>query len=208
MIELEKKYYFTDCVIFTRTETFLNNQSDFAVANLGEQLQTDTYYDTAEGVLRTAKASLRIREKSGRYTLTVKSPPNKSGDGTQPLEREEAELELESSSLDEQIGFILKHLNFFDGKASFSPCLTIKNKRSTFLLKGINAVLEMVFDQVTYENPVKKTAREYQIEIELKSGGTGKEELLQFADSLERNVSGLIPTQDSKYQRGMQLVSL
>ncbi|TDQ42141.1 CYTH domain-containing protein [Aureibacillus halotolerans] len=56
--------------------------------------QTNHYFDTSDFLLRSSHAALRIREKGGQYTLTLKQP-HPSGEGLlethQPLEVKHAQ---------------------------------------------------------------------------------------------------------------------
>ncbi|RPF48597.1 CYTH domain-containing protein [Hydrogenoanaerobacterium saccharovorans] len=204
MVELEKKYCITDSTAFYWVEDFLRAQENYAVTCLGEQMQTDTYYDTPSDELKNANVTLRIRKKANGSTLTIKCPLPHNGDSSFS-ERIEIEHEIANDALQEHKEFLQEHLGFLNLESFFEQQLIIKNKRKTFLLKSKTAVLEMVFDRVTYEDAVGKTAYECQLEIELKSGC--KEELQQLCAALEQKVCSLIPTKQSKYNRGRQLLS-
>ena len=68
-IEIEKKYSVSDKSDFEKVITFLNDSNQYKLKNEPIKEQVDTYFDTADFLLKKAHATLRIREKDGSYEL-------------------------------------------------------------------------------------------------------------------------------------------
>ena len=88
--------------------------------------------------------------------------------------------------------------------------LTIINKREiiNILAKKSEAKFEMAFDHVTYQDDSGHKAYDYQIEIELKSDYIHRINLKMLTDDLERKVSKLESSTESKYKRGLTKLSV
>ncbi|WP_240374881.1 CYTH domain-containing protein [Bacillus piscicola] len=65
--EFEKKNLLTSIEFNRLTQAFQFQDEDFT-------LQVNTYFDTADFLLKEQRAALRIREKNGHFTLTLKQP--------------------------------------------------------------------------------------------------------------------------------------
>lgn len=86
----------------------------------------------------------------------------------------------------------------------------IINKREiiNILAKKSEAKFEMAFDHVTYQDDSGHKAYDYQIEIELKSDYIHRVNLKMLTDDLERKVSKLESSTESKYKRGLTKLSV
>ncbi|MDD4773115.1 MAG: CYTH domain-containing protein [Eubacteriales bacterium] len=194
-VEIEKKYCLPDRVVFDRVKEYLKT-AEWECKMRPIQKHTDTYYDTADRELDKRDCILRIREKSGSYKLTIKKPI--TGDLT---ERYEYEKTIDGPVLDGHGAFIEERLGI-DTRA-LVVSLVIENNRETILLCDGEARLEMALDDICCRRD-GIAARDYQLEIELKSGSL-RAQLERLAEELERNISGLSVCSISKYRRGLNL---
>lgn len=76
------------------------------------------------------------------------------------------------------------------------------------MAKKSEAKFEMAFDHVTYQDDSGHKAYDYQIEIELKSDYIHRVNLKMLTDDLERKVSKLESSTESKYKRGLTKLSV
>ena len=97
-----------------------------------------------------------------------------------------------------------------DKTSELKNTLTIINKREiiNILAKKSEAKFEMAFDHVTYQDDSGHKAYDYQIEIELKSDYIHRVNLKMLTDDLERKVSKLESSTESKYKRGLTKLSV
>ena len=173
--------------------------------------QVDSYYDTPDKLVESAKTTLRIRHKDCNYEITIKCPtPVQIKDNGQN-ERFEFCHPISSNSLSGEEAFIVKHVPSLKDKTSeLKNTLTIINKREiiNILAKKSEAKFEMAFDHVTYQDDSGHKAYDYQIEIELKSDYIHRVNLKMLTDDLERKVSKLESSTESKYKRGLTKLSV
>lgn len=107
--------------------------------------------------------------------------------------------------------FIVEHVPSLKDKTSeLKNTLTIINKREiiNILAQKSEAKFEMAFDHVTYQDDSGHKAYDYQIEIELKSDYIHRVNLKMLTDDLERKVSKLESSTESKYKRGLTKLSV
>lgn len=158
-----------------------------------------------------AKSTLRIRHKDCNYEITIKCPtPVQIKDNGQN-ERFEFCHPISSNSLSGEEAFIVEHVPSLKDKTSeLKNTLTIINKREiiNILAKKSEAKFEMAFDHVTYQDDSGHKAYDYQIEIELKSDYIHRVNLKMLTDDLERKVSKLESSTESKYKRGLTKLSV
>lgn len=97
-----------------------------------------------------------------------------------------------------------------DKTSELKNTLTIINKREiiNILAEKSEAKFEMAFDHVTYQDDSGHKAYDYQIEIELKSDYIHRVNLKMLTDDLERKVSKLESSTESKYKRGLTKLSV
>lgn len=83
-----------------------------------------------------------------------------------------------------------------------------KHNFLNILAQKSEAKFEMAFDHVTYQDDSGHKAYDYQIEIELKSDYIHRVNLKMLTDDLERKVSKLESSTESKYKRGLTKLSV
>jgi len=215
-VEIEKKYYFSDETVFDRIHDFIQSYSESGnrkLINSGKKYQEDTYYDTPEELLNSQNSTLRFRNKSGKYQLTLKHPSSQldpktntnSVIDTQSV-RFEHQIDNVSNNIADNVQFILSNSNLSEKDISnLSKTIVIKNYRTKFELMDKNVELEIVFDDVTYSKDSKEF-KEYQLEIEVKSDYSHRTNLKLLTDQLESEIEGINITMESKYQRGLRLL--
>lgn len=160
------------------------------VTQTGRAIINDTYYDTPDRDLLAAGDSVRRRAEKGQLKVTVKTGKT-TEDGL--FRREEWEKPLA------EVG-----QNYFAQKGLIST-LHVHNTRRTFALTKGDCEVELALDLVGYRFPGRPAARDFQVELELKSE-TGAEEFMRLGEAVKK-LPGLTPATQSKYQRGMELTS-
>jgi len=147
--------------------------SAFSISEDKKVIQENFYFDTPEFSLKDVGAALRIREKNGIYTLTLKQPVARGLLEThQVLSKEEAEQMLNGGNIIEgEVVSILKGLSIETSDVRFFGSL--KTKRAEVEYK--NGLL--VLDKSYYLNQI-----DFEVEYEVTDEVSGKEvfkELLQ-----------------------------
>ena len=215
MIEVEAKFQAKSPEVFDQ----IRLQQQVAGYTLSDQQSTpqqDTYLDTTTGLLIRNGAALRIRKK----ILTAEATKEKTQLVTFKSQTEDiyTYTELEMPITDQQAQAILSgHLEkvhvdaveaamkYLKGEKVFS-ILYVENCRETWYLKADGGCIEVCLDEVRYANRDRtQSVQEYGVELELK---TGEPEFLeQIADALSQQYD-LIPTFQSKYERGITLLNV
>ena len=215
MIEVEAKFQAKSPQVFDQ----IRLQKQVAGYTLSDQQsipQQDTYLDTTTGLLTRNGAALRIREK----ILTVGVTEERTQFVTFKAQTEDVYTytELEMPITDQQVQALLsgnlgavhveavkaavKHLK---GKRVF-PILHVENCRETWYLNTEAGCIEVCLDEVRYTNMDKtQSVQEYGVELELKTGEPVF--LEQIAEALSQQYD-LIPTFQSKYERGVTLLDV
>jgi uncharacterized protein YjbK len=147
--------------------------SAFSISEDKKVIQENFYFDTPKFSLKDVGAALRIREKNGIYTLTLKQPVKRGLLEThQVLSKEEAEQMLNGGNIIEgEVISILKGLSIETSDVRFFGSL--KTKRAEVEYK--NGLL--VLDKSYYLNQI-----DFEVEYEVTDEVSGKEvfkELLQ-----------------------------
>ncbi|MFD1778218.1 CYTH domain-containing protein [Fredinandcohnia salidurans] len=147
--------------------------SAFSISEDKKVIQENFYFDTPKFSLKDVGAALRIREKNGIYTLTLKQPVKRGLLEThQVLSKEEAEQMLNGGNIIEgEVVSILKGLSIGTSDIRFFGSL--KTKRAEVEYK--NGLL--VLDKSYYLNQI-----DFELEYEVTDEVSGKEvfkELLQ-----------------------------
>ena len=207
LIEIEKKYHFANKQVFDKIKSMLpdiKEEFSYECETLSAKKQIDIYYDTADGALESSNCTLRIRNTSSKYEITIKKPVNNQMD-TGQSERFEFQETIENDSLDKNSDFIKSHLETILKPENLQRTLTIENDRQPITLKNKNVHFEMVFDSVTYSADGIEV-KDYQLEIELKSDYAHRIKLKLLADYLEKNNKDLIVSKTSKYKRGLEKI--
>ncbi|WP_099364328.1 CYTH domain-containing protein [Fredinandcohnia onubensis] len=147
--------------------------SAFSISEDKKVIQENFYFDTPKFSLKDVGAALRIREKNGIYTLTLKQPVKRGLLEThQVLSKEEAEQMLNGGNIIEgEVISILKGLSIETSDVRFFGSL--KTKRAEVEYK--NGLL--VLDKSYYLNQI-----DFEVEYEVTDEVSGKvvfKELLQ-----------------------------
>nr|WP_304213046.1 CYTH domain-containing protein [Fredinandcohnia onubensis] len=147
--------------------------SVFSISEDKKVIQENFYFDTPKFSLKDVGAALRIRDKNGIYTLTLKQPVKRGLLEThQVLSKEEAEQMLNGGNIIEgEVVSILKGLSIETSDIRFFGSL--KTKRAEVEYK--NGLL--VLDKSYYLNQI-----DFEVEYEVTDEVSGKEvfkELLQ-----------------------------
>ncbi|THE12013.1 CYTH domain-containing protein [Bacillus timonensis] len=147
--------------------------SAFSIDDEKRVTQENFYFDTAQFSLKNLGAALRIREKNGTYTLTLKQPTRRGLLEThQVITEEEAKQMLAGGPIiDGEVSTILNTLSINPMDVTFFGSL--KTKRAEFEYK--NGLL--VLDKSYYLNKC-----DFEVEYEVTDEVIGKdifEELLQ-----------------------------
>ena len=152
-IEIEKKYHFSDEAVFQDVLAYLKTRDDVYSFDKSPAFeQVDSYYDTPDKLVESAKSTLRIRHKDCNYEITIKCP---------------TPVQIKDNGQNERFEF----------------CHPISSNSG-------------------------HKAYDYQIEIELKSDYIHRVNLKMLTDDLERKVSKLESSTESKYKRGLTKLSV
>ncbi|MEH7223946.1 CYTH domain-containing protein [Bacillus sp. JJ1566] len=140
--------------------------SEFSIDDDKKVIQENFYFDTAEFSLKKLGAALRIREREGTYTLTLKQPVKRGLLEThQVLTVEESKQMLDGGNIiDGEVSDILKTLSINPSNVTFFGSL--KTIRAEVQYK--NGLL--VLDKSYYLNQV-----DFEVEYEVTDEVIGKE---------------------------------
>ena len=215
MIEIEAKFQAKSPQVFDQIR--LRKQvAGYTLSDQRNTPQQDTYLDTTTGLLTRNGAALRIRQK----TLTAGVTEERTQLVTFKARTEEiyTYTELEMPITDQQAQALLSgnlekvHLEAVKAAVKHLkgervvPILHVENCRETWCLNAEAGCIEVCLDEVRYANRDKtQSAQEYGVELELKTGEP--EFLQQIADALSQQYN-LIPTFQSKYERGVTLLNV
>jgi purine nucleosidase len=177
--------------------------------------QIDDYYDDAAFSLHNAGASFRVRKKSNDNILVSLKKRKPIEDiyarsGLYERIEEEAVISL-SQENDLKRGNpvnILPYrlLPFIAGNlGALQHVMTVHNQRKTFVLQDDTLrKINLCMDRVTYEFGAGSPGKSF-FELEIQSRGSSKERTRQLAEYISENL-GLIPSGQSKYERGLSLL--
>jgi uncharacterized protein YjbK len=153
--------------------------SAFSISEDKKVIQENFYFDTPKFSLKDVGAALRIREKNGIYTLTLKQPV-KIGllETHQVLSKEEAEQMLNGGNIIEgEVVSILKGLSIETSDVRFFGSLKTKRAEveykngllvldKSYYLKQIDFEVEYeVTDEVSGKEVFKELLQQYKIPI-------------------------------------------
>ena len=215
MIEVEAKFQAKSPQVFNQIR--LHKQVvGYALSDQRNTPQQDTYLDTTTGLLARNGAALRIRKK----VLTAKIVEEGTQLVTFKAQTEDiyTYTELEMPITDQQVQALLSgnlekvHVEAVEAAVKhlkgekIAPILYIENCRETWHLNAEMGCVEVCLDEVRYANMDRtQSVREYGVELELKAGEPTF--LKQIADALPQQYN-LIPTFQSKYERGLRLLNV
>ncbi|MCE2395161.1 CYTH domain-containing protein [Candidatus Poribacteria bacterium] len=215
MIEVEAKFQAESPQVFNQIR--LQKQvAGYTLSDHRNTPQQDTYLDTTTGLLTRNGAALRIRQK----ILTAGVVEERIQLVTFKAQTEDiyTYTELEMPITDQQVQALLsgnlekvhveavevavKHLK----EEKVAPILHVENCRETWHLNAEAGGIEVCLDEVQYVNMDRtESVQEYGVELELKTGEPAF--LEQIADALSQQYD-LIPTFQSKYERGVRLLNV
>lgn len=198
--ELELKYLVEDNFDVLDVLRALT-KDNFIIMNYKNIVNVDKYFDTRDKELLKMGAGLRIRENDGNYKVTFKAPDGKDN---AYIERFEIEKDIPTDSLDVAIKIVDCDMNL--SRVCPFPVLVVTNKRTAFILKRGEEVIEVSHDIVKYYNPsLDIESNEVMVEIE------GKDNVddytLENINHLLKEKFLLEASSQTKYERGLMLTN-
>ncbi|MFH1930168.1 MAG: nucleoside hydrolase [Pseudomonadota bacterium] len=176
--------------------------------------QTDTYFDDDRFSLHAVGASFRVRRKKKdniQVTPKKRRPVSKGFSKEGLYERIEEETVITSSQEAELIAG--KPINAFPYRlllyiahdcGKLAPKVKVINNRKVLHIRDEQyRKAELCLDKISYE--IDGVVHGPYFEIEIESKGAPREKIKELADYLEENL-GLIPSEQSKYERGISLL--
>lgn len=200
--ELERKYLAPDANTLARLKQMLIES--FAAEEQESREHEDTYFDTTYLTLLARGLSLRIRRRGGEYIAAVKIPVGGESAGGN---RERLEYEVTVPGVDVRYccELLVRYVPELTGHIELlEHVLTVQTIRTTLLVGSGGAVFEVALDEIAYSRN-GLSAREYEVEIELKSMAEEANELSRLGQELEAMLPELELTDMSKYERGLAL---
>ena len=215
MTEVEAKFQATSPQVLDQIR--LQKQvAGYTLSDWRNSPQRDTYLDTTTGLLTRNGAALRIRKKIPTHgvveertqLVTFKAQTEDIYTYTElemPITDQQVQALL-SGNLEtvhiEAVGAAVKYLK---GEKVF-PILHVENHREMWHLNAGAGCVEVCLDEVQYTDmDGTQSAQEYGVELELK---TGEPEFLQQIAAALSQQYDLIPTFQSKYERGIALLNV
>ncbi len=207
-LEIEEKLQVNSTRVFER----IREEGHVAGAPMSRGqlgLQRDTYLDTPAGRLFHTGASLRLREKDGRYIVTMKTPV----EGTRVRTEDEAFLTaneaadfLGGAAHKIDCDIMAAAVDYADG-ARLATVLQASNQRETWNISSPQGSMQMCFDWVEYSDPTgasaNRTAEEFELELQ-----QGPRSLVVTAAAHLAQRFGLEAQTRSKYERGVMLLEI
>lgn len=186
----------------------------FSIVRVGPvETQKDTYFDDDQFSLHALGASLRVRRKTkDNVLLNLKKRGPRIDRYSKEGSYDRIEEEAVITSSQEKALRAGKAINAFPFRllayiaprlGKLSPRLVLSNSRSVISLENRNdQQVRLCLDSVCY-----KTDRPSAVfrEVEIEGKGTSGKQLSDLARFLERQL-GLIPSRQSKYERGVSLL--
>ena len=215
MIEIEAKFQATSLQVLDQ----IRSQKQVAGYTLSEHRkapQQDPYLDTTTGQLARNGAALRLRKKTvvsggdGKTTqlVTFKAQTKETYTYTElemPITDEQAQALLSGNLEKVHVKAVEAAAKYLNG-ASVVPVLYVENLRETWHLSAAMGCIEVCLDTVRYTGQDRtQSVQEYGVELELKTGKSAF--LQQIADALSQQYD-LVPTCQSKYERGARLLNV
>ena len=206
--EIESKFPVESLRIFD----LIRSQKQIAGHNLTNQekvAQYDVYFDTLNGQLFGQGKSFRLRQSCGQYAVTFKE---KLTENHVRMEFEETITELQAQRLLDSdltdvfqvkvIQTAISHL----GTNRINPIFCLRNNREKWYLDSGLANLEICFDSIQYMDiGQSRFFEENELELELKEGDPEFHWKITNLLSLQYT---LIPSFQSKYERGVKLLNV
>lgn len=179
------------------------------MTNQEKVVQDDVYFDTLNGQLFGQGKSFRLRQSCGQYAVTFKE---KLTENHVRMEFEETITELQAQRLLDSdltdvfqvkvIQTAISHL----GTNRINPIFCLQNNREKWYLDSGLANLEICFDSIQYMDiGQSRFFEENELELELKEGDP--EFHWKITNLLSQQYT-LIPSFQSKYERGVKLLNV
>ena len=215
MIEVEAKFQAKSPQVFDQ----IRSQKQVAGHKLSDQRNTpqqDIYLDTATGLLTRNGAALRIRKKlpvSGgieerTQLVTFKAQTEDIYTYTElemPITEQQVQALLSGNLEKVRVEAVKAAVRHLKGEKVF-PILHVENCRETWDLNADAGCIEVCLDEVRYANTDRtQSVQEYGVELELK---TGEPAFLEQVAGVLSQQYDLIPTFQSKYERGLRLLNV
>ena len=215
MIEVEAKFQATSPQVLNQ----IRSRKQVAGYTLSDQRSTpqrDTYLDTTTGLLARNGAALRIRKKipASKVTeertqlVTFKAQTEDIYTHKEletPITGQQAQALLTGHLEKIHVGAIEAAVKHLKGE-KVCPILYVENCREIWHLNAEAGCIEVCLDEVQYANTDRtQSVQEYGVELELTAGEP--KFLQQIADVLSQQYD-LIPTFQSKYERGLRLLNV
>ncbi len=197
-MEIEAKYT-TSRSVFEKLLK-VDALGDYRLEAAEEQLITDHYLDTGDRDIRKGGYAFRIREKNGRWLLTVKG----LGKAENAIHRrEEYEVEIQSDMSPEQWPDSQARDLVFSLTRSqpLVELFVIRQHRTLYkVFRDKRLVGELSLDVVDMGS-FGQQERTYEVEVELESHGTLED--LQVLDDILQSNYNLRPETRSKFERAL-----
>ncbi|MDR0805250.1 MAG: inorganic triphosphatase [Enterobacteriaceae bacterium] len=164
---------------------------------------SNTYYDTADGLLRSQRFGLRIRSCNNAYEMTFKSGGNVVGG---IAHRAEYNIDLPANQLDISLlpaDIWGRSINISQLQQELSPLFSTNFKRETWLINFQQSQIEVALDLGTIQAGAQSEPIS-ELEMELKQGNAA--DMLALAQQLT-TVEGLRLGSLSKAARGYRLLN-
>ena len=215
MIEVEAKFQARSPQVFDQIRS-QKQVADYTLSDPRNTPQRDIYIDTTTGLLTRNGAALRIRKKipasrvieERTQLVTFKAQTEDIYTYTEleiPITDQQAQALLNGNLEKVHVEAVEAAVKYLKGEKVF-PILCVENCRETWYLNADAGCIEVCLDEVRYTNmDGTQSVQEYGVELELK---TGEPEFLgQIASALSQQYD-LVPTFQSKYERGLRLLNV
>ncbi|MFC1698057.1 CYTH domain-containing protein [Nanoarchaeota archaeon] len=180
----------------------------YKVLKIAQKHNLDTYFDTEDHHLYRSKITYRLRVvNKKKIKVTFKRKVSTKGS---LYKREEFEETINENDLNDFHERTLKiqpvhEINQFIGDRLLHKALVVNNNRTVVILQTPSGhEIEMALDRIVYSGVHGKAKRSF--EIELESINATEREIQDAATALNNAYPRLVPSPDSKYNRGLKLV--
>lgn len=182
----------------------------FRLIERSSKIQRDLYYDTADGHLRDAGATLRIRRRSTGAQMTFKGDRQPASQG-HAVSRLEDEVDLAAaaiSDLDDEHPLALRvepspliRARALTGEHELLPRARLLTDRSVLIFAdGAGTQIELALDRCEATRLADgRVVRFSEVELEFKQGG--HDALFSAVEALGEAVAGLRPSTKTKLER-------
>ena len=188
----------------------LKKAPPLTVVSAEEIIQVDTYLDTPDGALHQAGSTLRLRESSGRWTLTYKGKRAPSTIGhahiasrvevSEPVTAQVAASILAGQRTETRLP-PMTLAGTATGDASLVPVARIENHRTAIgLLDEAGRAYELAVDDCRGERLSDGRVVAFS-EVELEARTADHDDLLRAVDALRAAIPTLRPSGQSKLAR-------